>query len=112
MKALTTRVGTYVTGDAVADAVLSYALALARRQRLDLVELPFRAAGGEVSRVQIRVGWMVDVDSISQQEQRGPELTDAATTDDLKARELALRSHGDTPLSPDELVSVGEFDEY
>ena len=111
MKALTTRVGSYVTGDAVADAVLSYALALARARQLDVVDLPFIAGGGEVARVKMMVGWMVDIDAVS----RGhgdPELTDSALTDDLKAREGSLHAHGNTPLSADDMVSLDAMGEY
>jgi hypothetical protein len=111
MKALTTRVGTYVTGDAVADAVLSYALALARLQRLDLVDVPFLGENGEMARVRLRVGWMVDMDAVSHQEHE-PELTAPAVTDDLRAREFALHSHGDTPLAAGDLVSLDALGEY
>ncbi|HEX5729441.1 hypothetical protein [Microbacterium sp.] len=111
MKALTNRVGTYVTGDGVADAVLSYALALARARQLDVVDIPFVAGGGEVARVKMMVGWMVDIDAVSHG--RGdPELTDSALTDDLRAREGSLHAHGNTPLSADDLVSLDTIGEY
>jgi len=110
MKALTNRVGTYVTGDGVADAVLSYALALARARQLDVVDIPF-ISGREVARVKMMVGWMVDIDAVSRG--RGdPELTDPALTDDLKAREGSLHAHGNTPLSADDLVSLDTIGEY
>ena len=111
MKALTNRVGSYVTGDAVADAVLSYALSLARARQLDVVDLPFIAGGGQVARVTMMVGWRVDLDAISSGH-GGPELTDSGLTDDLKAREGSLHAHGNTPLSPDELVSLDAIGEY
>jgi hypothetical protein len=111
MKTLKTRVGTYVTGDDVADAVLSYSLALARLQRLDLVDLPFRAENGDLARVQLRVGWMVDMDAVNDGE-RKPELIEPAVIDDLKAREVALQSHGDTPLVAEELLTMDGLGEY
>lgn len=111
MKALTTRVGTYVTGDAVADAVLEYALALARARQIDLVDVPFRAADGEIARVRFRIGWMTDVDAVADG-RRGPEVTDDAATAELRARERALHPHGDAPFAADELVSCTGLGEY
>lgn len=111
MKALTTRVGTYVTGDAVADAVLDYGLALARARQVDLVDVPFRATGGEIARVQFRIGWMSDVDVVNDGH-RGPEVTDDAATAELRARERALHPRGDTPLAAEEVLSLIGLDEY
>ena len=109
MKALVTRVGIYVTGDALADAVLSYSLALARDGLLDMVDVPFRAAGGEVGRVQLRVGWMTDMDATSQG-RNGGELRDDIVVEDLRAREAALSSDGSSPLSEDDvLVDQGDY---
>lgn len=109
MKALITRVGTYVTGDALADALLNYSLVLARAQRVDLVELPFRAPSGAIARVQVRVGWMVDMDAVSH-EQREPEVTEPGLIEDLRARGLDSSSHGDTPVTPDDVLGLD--DEY
>jgi hypothetical protein len=113
MKALTTRVGTYVTGDAVADAVLSYALALARVQAVDVVEIPFRLATGAVSHVQLRLGWLVDLDCVSEGGLSERELIDRVVVTDLRARELALHPSGDTSFRTGEMPAVmGGLDEY
>ena len=113
MKALTTRVGTYVTGDAVADAVLRYALALARVRALDVVEIPFRAASGAVSRVQLRLGWLVDLDCVSEGGLPERELTDGILITDLRARELALHPSGDASFRTGEMPAVmGGLDDY
>jgi hypothetical protein len=113
MKALSTRVGTYVTGDAVADAVLGYALALARVQSLDLVEIPFRAANGAVSRVQLRLGWLVDLDCVSHGGLPESELIDGNLIADLSARVLALHPNGGGSFGTGEMPSViGGLDEY
>ena len=113
MKALTTRVGTYVTGDAVADAVLSYALALARAQALDLVDIPFRAASGAVSRVQLRLGWLVDLDCVSHGGLPESELIDGNLITDLSARELALHPNGGASFATGEMpTAMGGLDEY
>jgi hypothetical protein len=113
MKALTTRVGTYITGDAVADAVLTYSLALARLQQLDLVDIPVRNGDGRVARVQFRLGWMVDMDSVSKGGPPDAELLDAAVIADLREREIALHPRGDSRFAADEMPEiVGGLDEY
>lgn len=113
MKALTTRVGTYVTGDAVADAVLSYALALARIQALDVVDIPFRTAIGDAERVQLRLGFLVDMDCVSEGGRPEDELVDVAVVSDLRARELALHPKGDSSFGTGEIPSIiGALDEY
>ncbi len=113
MKALTTRVGTYLTGDAVADAVLTYALALARAQKLDLVDVPFRADGGAESRVQFRLGWLVDVDAVSHGGDADRELVDPALVTDLTARERSLRPTGDATFGDDDAPrGIDGFDDY
>lgn len=113
MKALTTRVGTYLTGDAVADAVLSYGLALARAQKVELVDVPFRGAGGEVSRVRFRLGWLVDVDSVTHGGDAEGELLDAGLVSELASRERELRPHGDGTFHADEAPrGIDGFDDY
>lgn len=113
MKALTTRVGTYVTGDAVADAVLTYALALARMHALDLVEIPFRATSGAVSHVQFRLGWLVDMDAVSQGDSEEGELIDRDVVTELAAREHSLHPKGDAALQTGELPAfIGALEEY
>jgi hypothetical protein len=60
MKLLTNRYGAYLTGDDIADAVVHYGLALARRQELDVVDIPFRNGDGTVGRVQLTIGWLTE----------------------------------------------------
>ena len=111
MKSLSTCVGTYSTGDAVADAVMSYSLALARLRRLDLVNIPFRAANGELSRAEFTVGWMANVDAVNLGHQN-PELTDLAITAELRARQDALVSHGNTEMNADDFRAIGSVEDY
>jgi hypothetical protein len=79
----------YSTGTAIADAVLAYSLALARRQLTELVTLPFVSDAGETLQLEIPVGWMRDIAGISQPK-NGAELEDEATVDGLTARTEAL----------------------
>ena len=60
MKPLTNRYGSFLTGDDIADAVLRYALALAKRQELDVVDIPYRAGDGSIGRVQLTIGWLTE----------------------------------------------------
>lgn len=60
MKLLSNRNGSFLTGDDIADAVLHYGLALARRHELDVVDIPFRAGDGTVGRVQLTIGWLTE----------------------------------------------------
>jgi len=60
MKLLTNRYGAYLTGDDIADAVVHYGLALARRQELDVVDIPFRNGDGTIGRVQLTIGWLTE----------------------------------------------------
>lgn len=110
MKLLTNSVGTYATGDAVADAVLRYALALARAQELDVVDVPF-VADGEHARVQITIGWMVVLDAISIG-RLDTDFTDAAFIADLQHRENGLHAHGNTPLTAAEMVGTDTLGDY
>lgn len=105
MKELSTRVGTYATTDVVADAVMTYALALARAHRLDVIDVPFLTTAGEERLVQLRVGWMVDIDAVSGSG-RGRLDAEDSVADELRRRELVLVPRGDTPLSPDELLGM------
>jgi hypothetical protein len=111
MKALTTRVGTYITGDLVAESVAEYGLALARAQRLDSIDVPYRNSKGEVAHVQLTVGWMIDLDVVSLGD-GVPEVTDAAFLDDLRLRHARIHPNGDTPLTADDLIGTDPFGEY
>jgi len=82
---------TYSTGTAIADAVLAYSLALARRQLTELVRLPFVSDSGETLHLEIPIGWMREIAGISQPTPaRGSELEDPATVEGLTARTQAL----------------------
>jgi hypothetical protein len=111
MKALTTRVGTYITGDLVAESVADYGLALAQAQRLDSIDVPFRTTKGEIARVQLTVGWMVDLDVVSLGD-GVPEVTDTAFLDDVRERHARIHPNGDTPMTGDELGGTDPFGEY
>jgi hypothetical protein len=80
---------TYSTGTAIADAVLAYSVALARRQLTELVKLPFVAASGETLHLEIPIGWMREIAGISQPA-GDSELEDVETVEGLTERTRAL----------------------
>ncbi|MEF3402365.1 hypothetical protein [Agromyces sp. CCNWLW203] len=83
MKLLINRLGSFLTGDDLADAVLDYGLALARQRQLDLVEVPYRGDDGSIARVRMTVGWCADttsVESASSREAHDDELVEPDTT--------------------------------
>lgn len=65
MKAIVTAYGSYSTGTELADAVVAYGLALARDHAVDVVDIPFVSASGRIERVQLRVGWLSDMSSVT-----------------------------------------------
>ena len=60
MKTIVTTTGSFLTGTEIADAVTAYGLALARARRSDVIDIPFITADGSVSRVELRIGWLVE----------------------------------------------------
>ena len=105
MKLLTNRNGSYLTGDDLADAVLHYGLALARRREMDIVDIPFLAADGSVHRVQLTVGWNVDTTATSATG-TSDELFERDTTYTMNAKTASLdvlRAH---PFSRDEIAQM------
>lgn len=83
MKLLINRLGSYLTGDDLADAVLNYGLALARQRQLDLVDVPYRRNDGSIARVRMTVGWRSDTTSVefaSSREAHDDELVEPDTT--------------------------------
>ena len=61
MKNIVTSIGTFPTGDLLAEAVGRYALALARAYDSAVIEVPYRSGDGTLQRAELRVGWLVDI---------------------------------------------------
>lgn len=89
MKTIVTSTGSFVTGDEIADAVAAYGLALARARRTDVVDIPFLARDGSLSRVKLRIGWLEETISTAE-ENRHEELLEIDTIIDLLDRAGAL----------------------
>jgi hypothetical protein len=65
MKLLTTVSGSYLTGTDLADAVISYGLALTRAHAVDVVSIPFLRNDGSTRTVDFTVGWELGTAAIS-----------------------------------------------
>ena len=84
MKLIITTLGSYLTGDSIADALLDYSRALARAQTTDLVDIPV-IADRTTSQLRLTVGWLMQLhalDAVSDQ----PELLAPATTTALRTQ--------------------------
>lgn len=106
MKVLSNRNGSFLTGDDLADAVMRYGLALARKREIDVVDIPFRAADGAVHRVQLSVGWNVDTTATSSGTDGTDELVEHETARSMNAKAASadiLRGH---PFNDDEFAQM------
>jgi hypothetical protein len=111
MRTITTRVAAYATDNDVADAVMGYSLALTRCRQVDLVEIPFRGADGSCHSAVLRVGWMVDIDAVSESGV-DTEWTHDDFVAEIHRRERVLEPHGDAPFDAEEIeawMSSGDF---
>jgi hypothetical protein len=91
MKTLVTQVGSYLTGDATADAVVEYWLALTEERRADVIEIPIVGSGGERSNVRLALGAMLPIAVIDAG--LAPQIED----DEGAARRVLARAHSLTP---------------
>ena len=106
MKLLMNRNGSFLTGDDLADAVMRYGLALARKREIDVVDIPFRTVDGAVRRVQLSVGWNVETTATSSGPDETDELVEPETARSMNAKAASadiLRGH---PFSDDEFMQM------
>lgn len=92
MKIVHTAHGSFLTGNEIADAVTRFGLALARRREMDVVEIPYVTGGGEIHRVEFRVGWSAET-VVTSDEAPADELIEVDTIMSLLNRTSALASH-------------------
>jgi len=113
VKLLTNSSGAYLTGDDIADAVVTYGAALANEQRVDLVDLPYIRTDdhGAVGNVTLTIGWRVEISSVDLESER-QELRDGALLTDLRNRTAALHPNGDTPMDPDDIAYLARGEDY
>jgi hypothetical protein len=102
MKLLTNRSGSYLTGDDIADAVMSYGLALARMRRVDQVDIPFVADDRVVRRVKLVIGWLSQL-TVTSRGGDGDELLEVDTILALYAKAGATGVVHAEPFTEEEL---------
>lgn len=96
MKTIVTAYGSFATGTDLADAVTRYGVALARRQAMDVVDVPFVTADGRTGRVQLRVGWLCEMATVSVGGRRG-ELREDGMVLELMRRTQFVERHRPAP---------------
>lgn len=108
MKTIVTTTGSFLTGTEIADAVTAYGLALARARRSDVIDIPFITADGSTSRVELRIGWLVETVATTVD---GPadELLEIDTIIDLLDR-AGLLTHTSAPNGRTRWVSEWDTD--
>ena len=96
MRTLTNLMGSVVTGDLLADAVVVYHRALVARRRAALVEVPVLAEHDRIRRAKVAIGWLTGLVS-NPQPSRRPEIEDTAIAIELRtlARKLRAETSGD-----------------
>jgi hypothetical protein len=105
MKMLTVGGGSFLTGSAIADAVLRYGLALAKRRDIDLVEIPYLAGGGAIRRAEFMIGWRQNVQAVTRPI-HGDELVEVATTFAIDGKAAAATIPRARPFTPDEAAEL------
>lgn len=70
MKLVTIHDTSYLTGDELADAVVVYGVALAKRRERDVVDIPILTSEGVVNRAQLTIGSHLEPSVISDPESR------------------------------------------
>jgi len=105
MKTIVTAYGSYSTGTELADAVTGYGLALARDHAVDVVDIPFVTTGGRIARVQLRVGWLSDMSTITA-DASPDELLEDATLLTLIEETEALDGRRGLPLDEEDIEDL------
>ncbi len=65
MKKISNAAGTFLTGSALADAIMEYATALWNQRRVAFVDIPFVNGQGVIERVQFLIGWANQIATVS-----------------------------------------------
>lgn len=101
MKILVTQVGTYVTGDAVADAVMEYWLALTEERRADVVDIPTVGSDGRESLVRVTLGAALPMAVLDADMTHG--LDDAGAAEHVRVRLRSLNPPARAAFDLDEV---------
>jgi hypothetical protein len=109
MKRIITSFGAFRTGDDIADAVSRYALSLAKMHDTDVVDIPFVEEDGTEQRIELRIGWLVDIGLVAEPPTRW-EMKDAETVRSLRDRTEIIERNRLQSLSADRSWSYWEHE--
>ena len=101
---LVTEVGSYLTGDAIADAVFDYWLALTKEHRADVVRVPIMTIDGMRSHVSLTMGWMTSFAAVERDDMA--DLEDSETVRVLAAKTRALHPSGDRSMRSSDVADL------
>ena len=104
MKMLITQVGSYLTGDAIAEAVFDYWAALTRERRADVVRVPIMTIDGERSYVSLTIGWMTSLAAVDRDDMA--DLEDGEAVRVLAAKTRGLHPNGDRSMQPSDVADM------
>lgn len=104
MKTVITQVGSYVTSDAVADAVVEHWSALAEEMRSDVVEMPVVGLGGGSTHVRLALGATMPI-AVSDADQVAG-FDDDGAAERLSERTRSLSPRAGAPFTHAELSGV------
>jgi hypothetical protein len=98
----------YVTGDAIADAVLAYGRALGEEERAQIVEIPVRDEDGSTAIAKFLIGPASQIVAMAVSGY-GAELEDVELVERLRRLTKAVESPTGMPLEEPERIET-EFD--
>jgi nicotinamidase-related amidase len=108
MKSIRTRVGTFLTGSEIADAVLHLSAASANVQRQETVDIPV-VLDRRIHRARFMVGWMTDVCVLTSAED-ADELEEPASVVALLDRAAMVGVRKARPFTAEEMGSLPDLD--
>jgi hypothetical protein len=103
VKILVTSDSRVCTGDAIADAVVDYSLALTRLQAIDVVRIPVRDEDGGERTVEFVIGWNMPVVAVPEST-AADELIDADALGALVERATATERRRGEPFDDADLA--------
>lgn len=113
MKILMTAGRVFLTGTELADAVMHYALALTKQQTADLVSIPTVDERGELTQVDLIIGWPAEITAGSAADRGDGEVIDVEAIVSLYDRAGRVGIARGLPFSDQELRELPQsrFDE-
>jgi hypothetical protein len=109
MKKISNAAGTFLTGTAIADAIMEYATALWNQRRVATVDIPFVNGQGVIERAQFLIGWANHIATVSARS-IGSELREPETENELRTE--AKRTIGVINAQPLESPDYTVFAPY